>query len=509
MSDDRGFIEEPTGGMAGDDPIFPDNEPEQRAPRAPVTVRGVAIVGARVVTGAIGIGVAIATITAATLLPLPTLGTTPVGVLVTPVPTAQQLVCPGALLRLADDTGQGATVSSSLGNPATTFAAGGGRATSTAIETSDAGTGGATAAPAVISTPPDDVDPTALLLLSGGQVQSVAEGEFVGLAAAACTPVSGESWLAAGATTVGRTTLITLTNPTEVAATVDLTIVGESGPIAAPGTSGITVAPNGQRVLSLAGFAPDVTSPVVLVTSTGGQVAAALQQSIVRGLDAGGLDIVGPTGAPSLVNVIPGVVISGAGRVQELLGGGDDFEDLRSILRLYAPGEGSVAATVSVVPADGAGTGTSFAFALDAGRVSDVPFDELPDGSYTVVVETDRPTIAGVRVSAADEESVDLAWLSAAPALTESALVSIADGENPLLHLANATDAEATVTVDGEPVVIPAGASVALSVEPGETVRLDGAEGIHAAVSINPSGALGRYPALPASEGATTIRIYP
>lgn len=57
--------------------------------------------------------------------------------------------------------------------------------------------------------------------------------------------------------------------------------------------------------------------------------------------------------------------------------------------------------------------------------------------------------------------------------------------------------------------MIPAGASVALPVEPGATVRLDGAGGIHAAVSINPSGALGRYPALPAGEGATTIRIYP
>lgn len=509
MSDNRGFIEEPTGGLAGDDPIFPENEPDQRVPRAPLTVRGVAIVGARVVTGAIGIGVAIATITAATLLPLPTAATTPVGVLVNPVPTAQQLVCPGALLRLSDDSGQGATVSSSLGDPTTTFAAGSGRATATPVESSDAGTGGTAPAPAVISTPPDDVDPTAMLLLSGAQVQSVAEGEFVGLAAAACTPAAGESWLAAGSTTVGRTTLITLTNPTEVPATVDLTIVGESGPIAAPGTSGITVAANGQRVLSLAGFAPDVTSPVILVTSTGGQVAAALQQSIVRGLDAGGLDIVGPTSAPGLVTVIPGVVISGAGRVQELLGGGDDFEDLRSILRLYAPGEGTVQATISVVPADGAGTGTSFAFELDAGRVSDVPFDELPDGNYTVRVETDRPTVAGVRVSAADAERVDLAWLSAAPALTETALVSIADGENPLLHLANGTDAEVAVSVDGVAVVIPAGASVALPTVSGATVRLDGAKGIHVAVTIAPSGAIGRYPALPASEGASPIRIYP
>lgn len=509
MSDSPGFIEEPSGGMTSDDTFFPENEPEQRPTRAPVTVRGVAIVGARVVTGAIGIGAAIATIAAAALLPLPTLGTTPVGVVVTPVPTAQQLVCPGALLRLADDSGQGATVSSALGSPSVTFDAGQGRATRVAVENSDASTGGTGQAPAIISTLPDEVDPTALLLLSGAQGQEVNEGEFVGLAAAACTPVSGESWLAAGSTTVGRTSLITLTNPTEVPATVNLTIVGENGPIAAPGTSGIIVAPNGQRVLSLAGFAPDVASPVVLVSSTGGQVAASLQQSIVRGLDPGGLDIVGATGSPALESIIPGVVISGAARVQELLGGGGDFDDLRSILRLYAPGEGSVQATISVIPADGAGTGTSFTLELDAGRVSDVPFDELPDGTYTVRVQTDVPAIAGVRVSSADAARSDVAWLTATPALTDTAQVSIANGENPLLHLANATEAEATISVDGAPVVLPAGASVALPVAAGATVLLQGAQGIHASVTINPSGLLGGYAALPAGEGASTIRVYP
>lgn len=509
MSEDRGFIEEPSGGMATDDVFFAGNEPEPRESRAPITVRGVAIVGARVVAGAIGIAVAAATVAAAALLPLPTLGTTPVGVVVTPVPTAQQLVCPGALLRLADDSGQGATVSSPLGTPSLTFAAGRGRATSIAVEASDAGTGGTADAPTVISTLPDEVDPTALLLLAGGQSQIVEEGEFVGLAAAACTPVSGQAWLAAGSTTVGRTSLITLTNPTEVAATVDLTIFGENGAISAPGTSGIVVAPNGQRVLSLAGFAPEVESPVVLVTSTGGQVAASLQQSIVRGLDAGGLDIVGATAPPALENIIPGVVISGAARVQELLGEGADYDDLRSILRLYAPGEGTVQATISVIPADGAGTGTSFTFELDAGRVSDVPFDELPDGTYTVRVITDVPTIAGVRVSSADAERTDVAWLSATPALSDAALVSIPDGENPLVHLANPTDADATITVAGVTVELPAGASVAVPVEANTTISLESVLGLHAAISLNPSGLLGRFPVLPAGEGASTILIYP
>ena len=52
---------------------------------------------------------------------------------------------------------------------------------------------------------------------------------------------------------------VTLTG--NLAATVDLQLYGPSGLIAAPGTSGIIVAPQGQRVLSLAGFAPGVASP--------------------------------------------------------------------------------------------------------------------------------------------------------------------------------------------------------------------------------------------------------
>ncbi len=509
MTDHRDILE-PVRARAGLPPLdFPEDSPEPERVRTPVTAKRVALVGARVISGAVGIGVAVVTVAAAALLPIPTIGSMPVGVLVTPVPTAQQLVCPGAVLRLADDSGQGATTSSALGAPTVDIASGQSGATGTPAEQSDAGTGGTASAPLIVSTLPDAADPTERVLLSGAQVQQVTESEFIGLAAAACTPVAGQSWLAAGSTAVGRTTLLSLTNPTEVPATVDLTIYGENGLIAAPGTSGIVVPSNGQRVISLAGFAPDVASPVVLVTSTGGQVAASLQQSIVRGLEPGGVDIVGPTAAPSVDTVIPGVVISGSEAVQALLGGGSDYQDLRASLRLFAPGEGTVMTTISVIPEDGAGVGTSFTFELDAGRVSDVPFDELLDGSYTVRVETDQPTVAAVRVSTAAPGITDFAWMTAAPEFTTSAQVTIADRAGSVLHLAHPVDTAVTVTVGGETVTLAAGTSTLVPVDAGDTLLIEGAERLHAAVSVGEPGLIAGYPVLPPGEGSLPVRVYP
>ena len=51
------------------------------------------------------------------------------------------------------------------------------------------------------------------------QSQQVDSGDYVGLAAADCEIAVGDSWLAGGATTTGRTTLLTLTNPTACAVT--------------------------------------------------------------------------------------------------------------------------------------------------------------------------------------------------------------------------------------------------------------------------------------------------
>jgi hypothetical protein len=518
----------PTDSAPMGGPFVDDDDDETTAlPSNPITARGVAIVSGRIVIGLVGIGVAIVTVVGSSVVALPSIRSTPPSVVVTPVPTAQQLVCPGAVLRLADASGKGATTASAIGAPATNFSSSTGSVDSTPLEVTDSSTGGTAAAPAVISTPPSTSDPTAQLLLSGAQSQTVRDPDYVGLAAADCAVATGDTWLSGGSTSVGRTTLITLSNPTQVAATVDLSIFGENGPITAPGTSGIVVAPDGQRVLSLAGFEPNVISPVVHVTSTGGQIVAVLQESIVRGLVPGGVDIIGATAGPSLTNIIPGLQIGDPTGLQQLASGGVDFADLAAVLRLYAPGSGTVATTISLIPEDGKTIGTSFSYSLEAGRVTDVPIGELGRGSYTVSIVSPVPLVASARVSAAVPQTpapaapavtastiaTDFAWLSSASELTTRAQLTVAPGSSPVLHLANLTAKPTTVElamVGGgtKQVVVPAGASTLLPVEPGETYQLTGFESLYAAVTLTDGGFIAHYTVHPPGTASTPVRVF-
>ena len=60
MTDHR-EIPEPMHAPAGVPPVdFPEDAPEPERVRAPVTAKRVALVGARVITGAVGIGVGVA-----------------------------------------------------------------------------------------------------------------------------------------------------------------------------------------------------------------------------------------------------------------------------------------------------------------------------------------------------------------------------------------------------------------------------------------------------------------
>ena len=229
---------------------------------------------------------AVAVILVVGLVPLPTVAIQPPSVEVEPQPADEVRVCAGAILRLGDETGQDAGTGVALGDPSVRSAAVGGTLRPGVLEATDAGTGGTSAAPAVFQLTPE---PGATL--AAAQSQVVDDEGFSGYAATACAEPSGSVWLVGGATTIGRTTLLTLANPTEVDATVSLSIFGENGAVTAPGMSGIHVAAGSQRVLSLAGFAPELLSPVVHVESRGGRVAAWLQQSITRILDPGGVEL--------------------------------------------------------------------------------------------------------------------------------------------------------------------------------------------------------------------------
>ncbi|MBW8873090.1 MAG: hypothetical protein JF618_13355 [Leifsonia sp.] len=288
----------------------------------------------------------------------------------------------------------------------------------------------------------------------------------------------------------------------------------------APGLSGITIPAGSQRIFSLAGFAPGLASPVVHIEARGGQVVAFLQQSIVRGLDSVGVDLVDAGAEPAKQLTIPGVRIRNAIGVNSALTL-VDWQDVGPAVRIAVPGTKKTKVTVNVIPVDPKVDGTSFQTTVDPGKVDELALDSgaevdtgvaLADGTYTVTIESDQPVVAGVRVSTAvgdggDQGDAapqappsDLAWYASSPALTGDTLVSIAPGPDPQLELTNPTKAEVTVVAkaqgggDDITIKVPGNGAASVAVKEGLTYLLTAATGLHAAVSYAGDAQLAAYP---------------
>jgi len=498
-------------------------------------------IATRVTTGIAGVVVLGVVVTGALLLPPASGEASAPSVLVTPVATDQQRVCPGALLRPPEADGANATSAVAVGSPSVTSgSAAGGTPTggpgvrSSRLQAPDV-QGGSSAAPSVLAVAgAEGDDPTEL---AGAASQVATEDDLAGLAASPCSEASADSWLLGGATTTGRTTFVVLDNPSGVASTVDLAIAGEEGAVSAPGASGVNVPAGSRRVLSLAGLAPDLTSPAIHVQSRGGQVVATLQQSTVRGLLAGGVDVVVPTAPPSTALTMTGLRIDSQAAAppapaegEAPADGGDGGQgsgpgadvgtdpDRETAVRILVPGSADADLSVSVAPEDGTdGTGTTFTVQADAGRVTDFPVTALGDGRYAVTVQSSVPVAAAVRSvsGAAESGATDFAWLPSAGALTRDALVSVPTGPAPLLHLRNGGDAEAEVTArptDGSEAVtldVPAGAEVSASVAAGRTYLLEGSAGLTATVTLAEPGRSAALPVVPVLPAADPLRVHP
>ncbi|CAN5574249.1 hypothetical protein BH09ACT4_BH09ACT4_01280 [soil metagenome] len=510
------------------DEEFEPDAPEQSIPE-PGRRRRFALLSLRLGAGAVGLVAAAATVGAVGLAPFPTIGVTPPSVTVTPVPADQLRTCAGAAMRLGDETGANADTPAAVGVPAVRADSLNTSLERSAIATSDAGNGGDSSAPTVLRIASGDG-----VLVAGAQSQSVDVKDFRGYAAAACAEPSGSIWLAGGATTVGRTTILTISNPTAVTALVGIQIFGEQGEVEAPGMTGIEIQPGSQTVLSLAGFAPGVLSPVVHVEARGGQVVAYLQQSIVRGLDAVGLDIVDAAPDPATELTFPGVQIFDSVSTNRALSL-DDWDDVAPAVRILNPGTEPTEVTVSVTPIDPDLVGTSFPVQAEPGMVTEVALDSgaevdsgvaLADGAYTVTMSSTQPVVAGVRVSAAGDIGAietagiipsppsDFAWYAAAPQLTGNTLVTIAPGPSPVVVAVNPTSADVSLVLDARrgddiTVVVPAGGAASTPVIEGETYVLTDAAGLFASVSYAADDAMASYPVTASRPVSGSIVIRP
>ncbi|MBL0704429.1 hypothetical protein JJE72_02790 [Sinomonas sp. JC656] len=257
------------------------------------------------------------------------------------------------------------------------------------------------------------------------------DGDLQGLATATCAPPANDQWLSGAATTVGRTSVLTLTNASTTPATVDLQFFGDKPLTQAPPSSrGLTVKPGSSASYVLNGYMPGQSNVAVRVRSTGGPVAASIQQSTLRGLTAGGVELITAASAPSTRQTVAGIELQDPGQSKDLAAR-SGFEDARPAVQITVPGAADAVVQLRVYGRNGAvqlpGGGVVTA---KAGAVTEVPLTGLPAGVYSVSATADVSFTASARAPRGLSASgpMDFALVAASQRIGDSQVVPVGSG---------------------------------------------------------------------------------
>jgi len=341
--------------------------------------------------------------------------------------------------------------------------------------------------------------------VAGAQSAVVRAEDLTGFTASVCPVPRFQSWLAAGSTTTGSADLLILSNPGAVAATVDLSVFGTDGLVAAPGSTGIVLAAGTQQILPLSGLLVGERSPVVRVTSSGAPIVAALQSSQTQTLEPVGVDVLTGAAEADVLQVIPGVEVPAA------VAAGSAALDVR----LLAP-DADTRATVSAYAVGSAPDSTAAAtaeVALSAGLTLEASFPTLTPGTYVVRVDADAPVVAAARTASAAPR--DFAWYAPTSLLEVPALVPVAPGASARLVVDTSAEADVDVTLEsvvGGPALtltVPAGSSGAVALPGAGVWRLSATAPVRAGVTYTGAGILAGTPVQPAADEAAALRVYP
>lgn len=289
-----------------------------------------------------------------------------------------------------------------------------------------------------------------------GFTYSATDGDLAGLAVAQCQVPSNDFWLTGAVTTVGATAVLKLSNPSESPATVNLDLFGAKGAIEAPGGEGILIAPGESTSIVVAGLAANEENVAIRVRSNGGRVSGFIQQSVLRGLTPGGVDLVQASAPSAPTQVVPGIQVQ-APEVLDRIIGQEGYANAAPSLQVAVPGGTDAVLDARIfgpngeVELPGGGVVTAA-----AGSVTAIPLDSLPEGNYTAVVSSDALVSASARVPRGSDpdEPVDLAQVPSAVQLgSEHVSVLPTGAQASFVFTAPAGRAEVRLTpvnADGE-----------------------------------------------------------
>ncbi|MHB8341012.1 MAG: DUF5719 family protein [Mycobacteriales bacterium] len=293
-----------------------------------------------------------------------------------------------------------------------------------------------------------------------------------------CEPPRAVQWFVGPGTGVGDDPVVTLANPDDVPALVDINVLTPAGPADDPQGQGVAIAPHSVSRIPLTTLAPGATATAVQVSTVSGRVAAAVRDVRTNGLIPLGTDWVPVADGPHPQVVVAGVpgMINGTPPARTLI--------------LANPGTTDTTVTVETVTGNGeyVPTGLS-AVVVPAGTVRTVDLGSAVGPTpATAVITTSTPStavLAGVLVDAASTYTGihEIAYLGAAQPLAGPALVPenpIAAEVDSVLEL-SAPGATAAVTV-----TIPGGGG-----RPGRSFQVGVPPGRSIEVSLRHDGVVG------------------
>lgn len=311
-------------------------------------------------------------------------------------------------------------------------------------------------------------------LLAAGGVWRADQGDLRGLMALPCTEPSRDVWLLGGSTQIGHSAVLTVTNPTRTAATLEAEAWGPLGALELTHVNGATVAPGATETFLLEANASGLDRIAVHLVANGADVSATIADTRLEGITPRGLDVVSATRSPATELLVP--VVS----LVEFTGE-DDPARGASVLLLANPGTDTATAAVTLLGPDGpVPVPGAEAVTVDPGAVYEINLAGLPVGAMALRVQADAPLLAAAQSarSATASAALERAWSPAAEP-TESQTLAVPGNGSVATNLQivlSAPDQAASVTLrpltaagealDDVVVEVPADASAAVAVDP-------------------------------------------
>lgn len=246
--------------------------------------------------------------------------------------------------------------------------------------------------PAVLQVQPSpETEPQLAPAAAAGYSYHAAQGSLTGLATAPCVPPQRSAWFLGPATGAGATSLLTLSNPYDRDARVEVTTYDSSGPTGSLGAVALVVPAESTRSVSMAALTEGASHIAVHMQASGAPVAAHMASSEASGSAGLGTELLPAQTSPGTEHHMLAVP-AGADQLPRLW--------------IHTPGEEGGTVELQVFDAEGqAPIETPGVFTVEAGQLAVVDLEGLQPGTYDVVVRTEQPSVAAVR-SAGDGEPV-------------------------------------------------------------------------------------------------------